>query len=130
MNYPRAPHPVESLEDVAGSQIELVEDDPEAPPHGLHQNALPEDELAPRVGRVAAHVLLQVGVLVVVDPHARVPARPRQPGDQACLADRRFALEQHRVPSVNEERGLTPGAICERRERINTGCRLWTKRED
>ena len=30
------PYPVEGLEDVGGSEVELVQDDPVAPPHGLH----------------------------------------------------------------------------------------------
>lgn len=63
-----------------------------------------EDQLAAVVGRVAADVLLDVGVLVVVDPHALVAGGGGQPADEAGLAHRRLALDQHRVSSARTNR--------------------------
>lgn len=63
-----------------------------------------EDQLAAVVGRVAADVLLDVGVLVVVDPHALVAGGGGQPADQAGLAHGRLALDQHRVGSAGTNR--------------------------
>lgn len=54
-------------------------------------------QLAAVVGRVAADVLLYVGVLVVVDPDALVPRGGGQPADQTGLPHGRLPLDQHRV---------------------------------
>lgn len=63
-------------------------------------HTLLEDQLATVVRRVAADILLNVGVLMVVNPHALVAGGGGQPADQAGLAHRRFALDQHRVSSA------------------------------
>ena len=78
--------PVESFEDFAGGEVELVKDDPVAGAHGGDEGALAEHQAAGLVGHVATQVLLQVRLLVVVDSHTAVPRRARQVRDQACLA--------------------------------------------
>lgn len=67
-----------------------------------------EHQLAPAVGGVAADVLLDVRVLVVVDPHTLVPRGCSQPVDQAGLPHRRLPLDQHRVSAV---RGTVRGRV-------------------
>ena len=56
-----------------------------------------EDQLARTIGRVRSNVLLDVGVLVVVDPDHLVPGDVGEVGDQAGLAHAGVALDQHRV---------------------------------
>lgn len=56
-----------------------------------------EHQLAPGIWWVAADVLLDVGVLVVVDSHTLVARGCSQPADQAGLPHRRLSLDQHRV---------------------------------
>lgn len=63
-----------------------------------------EHQFAPVVWRVAADVLLNVGVLVVVDPHALVPSCCSQPVDQTGLPHRRLSLDQHWVNPVRPNR--------------------------
>ena len=58
---------------------------------------VPEDQFSRLVSSVAAHVLLQVGVLVVIDAHALVAGAAGQPRDQTRLAHRRLALQQNWV---------------------------------
>lgn len=62
-----------------------------------------EDKLPVLVGRVAADVLLDVRVLMVVDPHALVPRGGRQPPDQAGFPYRRLALDQHWVDAEHRK---------------------------
>ena len=80
--------PIEGLEDFAGGKVELVEDDPVTGAHGSDKGSLAKDQAAGHVGHVAAQVLLQVRLLVVVDAHAAVPRRLRQVRHQARLAAR------------------------------------------
>ena len=69
--------PIERLEYIGRRQVELVKDDPVASPQGANEDAFLEDELARlRVGNVGSDVLLNVGVLVVVDAHEAVTCPP------------------------------------------------------
>lgn len=63
----------------------------------ISRRTLFKHQLAAVVRRVAADILLYVGVLVVVDPHALVPRGGGQPADQTGLPHRRLPLDQHRV---------------------------------
>lgn len=63
----------------------------------ISRRTLFKHQLATVVRRVAADILLYVGVLVVVDPHALVPRGSGQPADQTGLPHRRLPLDQHRV---------------------------------
>lgn len=78
--------PVKGLKDFAGGQVELVQDDPMALAHCSHQGALAKHQAAMLIGYVAAQVLLEVGLLVVVDAHAAVPRLCGQVRHQAGLA--------------------------------------------
>lgn len=95
--------PVERLEHLAGRQIQFVEDEPVAAPHGVDEDALAEDQLARLVGRVGADVLLQIRVLVVVDADALVARQLGQVADQRRFAHRRFALQQHRQATQRDD---------------------------
>lgn len=65
-----------------------------------------EHQLAPVIRGVAADVLLDVGVLVVVDSHTLVPGSLSQPANQAGLPHRCLSLDQHWVgPLGPEHRG-------------------------
>jgi hypothetical protein len=87
---------IQGLEHVARGQIQLVQDDPVTLAHGLDEDTLLEDELARLVGHVATHVLLQIRVLVVVDPHADVSRGLGQVRYQARFPDGGITLQQER----------------------------------
>lgn len=70
----------------------------------LSARTLFEHQLAPVVRRVAADVLLNVGVLVVVDPHALVPSGCSQPVDQTGFPHGCLSLDQHRVSPAGANR--------------------------
>lgn len=66
-----------------------------------------EHELATVVWGVAAQVLLDIGVLVVVDPHTLVPCSSCQPLDETRLSHGRLSLDQHRMaPTIQQLGGL------------------------
>jgi len=55
--------------------------------HRFGKQTLFEDQLARGLDDIAANVLLQVGVVVVVDADQHIAGCLRQPLDQAGLAD-------------------------------------------
>eukprot|EP00976_Prorocentrum_cordatum_P110008 1195120-Prorocentrum_minimum.AAC.1 len=81
--------------------------------HGLHEGTLHEHQAAVlsaagAVGDVTPQVLLQVGVLVVVQPHKAVAGAQRQVLHQRRLARTRRPLQQHRVAA--EQHGARKAA--------------------
>ena len=93
-------HPVERLEDLTVGEVQLVEHEPVALAHRAHQGALSEHETASRlvpstgVWDVAPDVVLEVRVLVVVQPDAHVSSHSREILHHRSFADRRLALER------------------------------------
>lgn len=78
--------------------------------HGLCQHALLEVEGAVEAGGVRAHVLLQVGVLVVVDAHGLVAGGLRQVRD---LSERRERKGRRGVVSGRSVKcGLERRRLC------------------
>ena len=69
---------------------------------GVRGRTLFEEQLPLVVGGVAADVLLDVRVLVVVDADALVPRGQTQPADQAGLTHRGLALDQDRVTPAGD----------------------------
>lgn len=66
-----------------------------------------EDQLALAVRGVAADVLLDVCVLVVVDPDTLVPRGSCYPPDQAGLSHRGLSLDQDRVAPEEQNRNTS-----------------------
>ncbi len=64
--------PVQHLEHLGGSQIELIEYDPMSLPYSSDKRSLLEYKVAHRVADVRAQVFLHVSVGVVVDAHKLV----------------------------------------------------------
>mmetsp|Transcript_53170 Transcript_53170/g.159130 ORF Transcript_53170/g.159130 Transcript_53170/m.159130 type:complete len:809 (-) Transcript_53170:45-2471(-) len=100
--------PIQSLEDLGGGQVQLVQDDPVPPAQCLDQNAVPKFEASFRVGGVASRVLLHVCVLVVVDADAPMAEAGSEVFDQRGLTCRGGTLEEDRPRS--RRRGTDEGA--------------------
>ena len=94
----RVQQPIERLQHLRGRQVELVQHHPVPVPHSLHQGALPEHQAPGLVPHVRPQVLLDVCVLVVVDPHKLAPCALGEEPHDARLACACRALQQHRVP--------------------------------
>ena len=97
--------PVERFQDLGGSQVELVQDQPRSGADSLDEEALLEHEGAGRGGDVGAHVLLEIGVLVVVDADKGVPCRAGQVLDHGRLSCRGRALEENGVLACQDAAG-------------------------
>ena len=73
---------------------------------GVRGHTLFEEQLPLVVGGVAADVLLDVRVLVVVDADTLVPRGQAQPPDQAGLTHRGLPLDQDRVAPAGNHKPL------------------------
>lgn len=85
--------PIEGFKDFAGSQVELVQDHPVPPAHRRDKSALPEDKAPALIRHIAAQILLQVRLVVVVDAHAAVSCPLGQVCHQRSLAAGSWPLQ-------------------------------------
>jgi hypothetical protein len=69
---------IEGFKDVRRREIKLVEDEPVAVTDSTHEGAFLEHEAPVRATRPLAKILLQVGVLVVVDSSKNMPCEARE----------------------------------------------------
>lgn len=87
-------HPVQGFQDIGRSQIKFVQNDPVAVAHGFDQSTFLESQGAVNVGTILPKILLQVGVLVVVDSEALVTSEACQVSDQTGFAHRGLTLQK------------------------------------
>ncbi len=80
--------------------IQLVQQNPIAMPHHLRQQALLEHQLPGRLDHIAAYILLQVCMIVVIDPDEHITRSLCQPLDQTRLTNRRVVLDKTRQLST------------------------------
>ena len=67
---------VQRFQNLTGSQVQLIKDNPMTCPCSPHQNTLLKYQLpSVRITHILAHVLLQVCVLMIVDAHKLVPSQ-------------------------------------------------------
>ncbi len=61
--------PVNGLQHLARGKVEFIENDPVAVPDGFDEHSLLEMEAPFIITAVVANVLLQISVLMIIDPH-------------------------------------------------------------
>jgi hypothetical protein len=69
---------------------------PEAMPHRLRHQALLKHQIPVRLDHIAAIILLQVCMMVFINPDEHIACRLCQPLDQTRLTNRSVALDQKR----------------------------------
>ena len=95
---------IESLENVGGSQVQLVENDPVSSSNGSDENSLLEDELSGiGIRDVGSEVLLDVGVLVVVDPDEAMSCSTSEVLNGTGLSARRRSLDEDWEPVAGDD---------------------------
>ena len=77
---------VEALQYLSFGQVELIQNQPVALPHCLHQWPLSEHQPSTLVREVVADVLFNLRMFMVVDPNAAVPRLHSHVPNHACFA--------------------------------------------
>jgi hypothetical protein len=97
---------VQSLEDVGRGEVELVENDPVSSSDRSDEDTFLEDELAGvGIGDVRSEVLLNIGVLVIIDSDETVTRSPSKVLDRTRLSARRRTLDENGEPIRRDDSG-------------------------